>query len=386
MTGSGNSARSPRPSGPEVLDQTPGSATAEFADTAPAEGSESTLTVLLALAANAGVGLLKLAAGLITGSGALLSEAAHSAGDTSTELLLLTALRRSDRPADRVHPFGYGKERYFWSMLAAVTILISGAAFSIFQGFHTIFGGEEASDKVWINYPVLAIAFVLEGISFRQALGQVRGAARTGRRSVGSYIRNPDDPTVKSVVLEDSAALIGLGLAGAGVGLHQLTGSAVWDGLASLAIGLLLVGVAFALAQTCKGLLIGKQADVRLVRSIEAWLEEQPEILDLVDVLTMMTGVHRVLLCARVDFVAGSTADELEAACVRIDADLRAEFPSLDEVFIEPVPRSDARLRERVLHRYGRVLADEPGSESAARQDSAAAVAARRRTAPEEAQ
>jgi cation diffusion facilitator family transporter len=383
MTGSSDSSPSRRQSGPGFVGQAPahlpGAATAEFVDTAPAEGGESTVTVLLALAANAGVGLLKLVAGLLTGSGALLSEAAHSAGDTSTELLLLTALRRSDRPADRVHPFGYGKERYFWSMLAAVTILVSGAAFSIFQGFHTILGGEEPSDKVWINYPVLAIAFVLEGISFRQALGQVRGAARRGRRSIKSYIRNPDDPTVKSVVLEDSAALVGLGLAGAGVGLHQLTGSAVWDGLASLAIGALLVGVAFALAQTCKGLLIGKQADIRLVRAIEAWLEDQPEILDLVDVLTMMTGVHRVLLCARVDFVAGSTADELEAACVRIDADLRAEFPSLDEVFLQPVPRSDARLRERVLNRYGRVLADEPGSESGARQDSAAAVSAGRR-------
>jgi cation diffusion facilitator family transporter len=351
-----------------------GTATAEFRDIAPSEAGESTLTVLLALGANAGVGLLKLVAGLVTGSGALLSEAAHSAGDTSTELLLLTALRRSDRPADRVHPFGYGKERYFWSLLAAVTILISGAAFSIFQGFHTILGNaDEPTDKLWINYPVLAIAFVLEGISFRQAIGQVRGAARRGRRSVRSYLQDPEDPTVKSVVLEDSAALVGLVLAGAGVGLHQLTGSKFWDGLASLAIGALLVAAAYALAQTCKGLLIGKQADIRMVRAIEARLEEQPEILDLVDVLTMMTGVHRVLLCARVDFVEGSTASDLENACIRIDADLRAEFPSLDEIFIQPVPRSDALLRERVLSRYGRVLADEPDTESAARRRSAVA-------------
>ena len=150
-------------------------------------------------------------------------------------------------------------------MLAAITILISGAAFSIFQGLHTILGGAADSDRLWINYPVLALAFVLEGISFRQAIGQARGAAAQGRRSVRSYVRDPDDPTVKSVVLEDSAALVGLLLAGAGVGLHQLTGSVVWDGAASLAIGVLLVLAAFALAQTCKGLLIGKQADLRLV-------------------------------------------------------------------------------------------------------------------------
>ena len=342
-------------------------ATASYADAAEQQdGDESTLTVLLALGANAGIGLLKLVAGLLTGSGALLSEAAHSAGDSSTELLLLTALRRSDRPADRVHPFGYGKERYFWSLLAAVAIFISGAAFSIYQGVTTIFGGaQEPHDKLWINYPVLAIAFVLEGISFRQAVGQAKGAAASGRRSVRSYIRDPDDPTVKSVVVEDAVALIGLLLAAAGVGLHQLTGSQTWDGLASLAIGALLVVAAFSLAQTNKGLLIGKQADVRMIRAIEARLEAQPEVLDLVDVLTMMTGVHRVLLCVRLDFVEGTSANEIEAACVRIDADLRAEFPSLDEIFLQPVPRGDAELRERVLQRYGRVLADEPGRPAA---------------------
>ncbi|HST49603.1 MAG TPA: cation diffusion facilitator family transporter [Jatrophihabitans sp.] len=367
------------PSAPaDTLPGRGGNATAGYADAAGQDGSdESTLTVLLALGANAGIGLLKLVAGLLTGSGALLSEAAHSAGDSSTELLLLTALRRSDRPADRVHPFGYGKERYFWSLLAAVAIFISGAAFSIYQGVTTIFGGaQEPHDKLWINYPVLAIAFVLEGVSFRQAVGQAKGAAASGRRSVRSYLRDPDDPTVMSVVVEDSAALVGLVLAAAGVGLHQLTGSEFWDGLASLAIGALLVVAAFSLAHTNKGLLIGKQADVRMIRAVEARLEAQPEVLDLVDVLTMMTGVHRVLLCARLDFVDGTTADEIEAACVRIDAELRAEFPSLDEIFLQPVPRGDQRLRERVLNRYGRVLADEP--DRAATADPAATATSER--------
>jgi cation diffusion facilitator family transporter len=321
--------------------------------------SESTVTVLLALAANAGVGVLKLAAGLITGSGALLSEAAHSAGDCSTELLLLTALRRSEKPADRVHPFGYGKERYFWSLLAAVTILVSGAAFSIYQGLETVLGGAGESKDVWINYPVLALAFLIEGTSFRQAVHQIRDVAAQGHRSARSYLRDPDDPTVKSVVLEDSAALVGLVIAAVGVGLHQLTGNGVYDGIASLAIGVLLIGAAFALAQSCKGLLIGKQADLRLVQAISVWLEEQAEILDVVDVLTMMTGVNRVLLCVRVDIADDITADQLERACMRFDEELRARFSDLDEIFIQPVPRSDASLRERVLTRYGRVLADQ---------------------------
>lgn len=336
-----------------------------------AGGGEGLLTVLLALSANLAVGVLKLVAGLISGSGALLSEAAHSVGDSSTELLLLTALHRSDRPADRRHPFGYGKERYFWSLLAAVMILVSGAAFSIYQGVHTLTGKAESSAQLWVNYPVLALAFVIEAISFRQAIGQARGAAVRGRRSVRSYLRDPDDPTVKSVVLEDSAALIGLVFATAGVGLHQLTGSSAWDGAASLSIGLLLVVAAFLLAQSCKELLIGKQADVRLIMQIEEWLENQREIEDVVDVLTMMTGTNSILLCARVDFVDAFTAAELERACVRIDTELSAAFPSLHEIFIQPVPRSDAGLRDRVVARYGRALADgetpdspSPGDES----------------------
>jgi cation diffusion facilitator family transporter len=321
--------------------------------------TESTTTVLLALAANAGIGVLKLVAGLISGSGALLSEAAHSVGDSSTELLLLTALRRSDRPADRVHPFGYGKERYFWSLLAAIAILTSGAAFSIFQGLHTIFSAPEPSALLWINYPVLAVATVLEGVSFRQAARQASAEARQGKRSLRAYLRDPEDPTVKSVFLEDSVALIGLMIAAAGVGLHQLTGSALWDGLASLAIGCLLVLAAYLLAQTCKTLLIGKQADVRLIRAISQRLEAQPEVLDVVDLLTMMVGTSKILLCARVDFVDTFSAADLEEACVRIDGELRREFADLDEIFIQPVPRTDPGVRERVLRRYGRVLADE---------------------------
>jgi cation diffusion facilitator family transporter len=319
---------------------------------------DSLLTVLLALAANAGVALLKLAAGLVTGSGALLSEAAHSFGDTSTELFLLTALRRSDRAADRQHPFGYGKERYFWSLLAAMAIFVSGALFSFNEGVRTILD-QPSLTKPWVNYAVLGIAAVLEGTSLRQGLRQAKSGARRRRRSLASHVHDPDDPTVKSVVVEDSAALVGLALAAAGVGLHELTGSATYDGAASIAIGLLLLAASIALAQTCKGLLIGQQADARFVREIESVLEGEPEVLDVVDLLTMRMGVQSILLCARVDFNDAVTSAQVEEACVRIENDLREEFPVLGEIFIEPVPRSDAQVRERVLNRYGMVFADE---------------------------
>ncbi len=323
-----------------------------------ADHDESLLTVLLALAANAGVAVLKLVAGLVSGSGALLSEAAHSFGDTSTELLLLTALRRSGKAPDRRHPFGYGKERYFWSLLAAVAIFTSGALFSVYEGVHTILEQPE-QQRPWINYLVLAGAAVLEGISLRQGLRQAREGAERRSTSLRSHVRDPDDPTVKSVVVEDSAALVGLALAALGVGMHQLTGSATYDGAASIAIGLLLVVASIALAQTCKSLLVGRQADVALVRSIEQCIEAQPEVLDVVDLLTMMMGVNTVLVCARVDFADAVGSAELERACVRIDADLRREFPELSEIFLEPVPRADPDVRARVLDRYGTVLADE---------------------------
>jgi cation diffusion facilitator family transporter len=320
----------------------------------------SAFTVLVALAANLGVAVLKLIAGLLSGSGALLSEAAHSVGDTSTQVLLLTAVHRSERPADQRHPFGYGKERYFWSLLAAFGIFVSGAAFSVYQGVHTIVSAPEPSGYVWVNYVVLGIAFVFEGMSLLQATRQVRDEADEHRHSMPAQLREGDDPTPRAVFTEDLAAVIGILLAAMGVTLHQLTGSAVWDGAASIAIGVLLAVVAVLLGRTCKGLLIGRQADPRLVRAVWDCLERQPEIDDLVDVQTMLTGTDKVLLCARVDFVDTYSAGDLEQACVRIDDELRERFPDLDEVFIQPVPRSDPELRKRILRRYGRVLADDP--------------------------
>ena len=323
------------------------------------DGGERSVTVLLALAANLAVGVLKLIAGLITGSGALLSEAAHSAGDSTTEVLLLVAQRRSVRPADRIHPFGYGKERYFWSLLAAGAIFVSGAAFSVYQGLHTILGGHGESKDLWINYVVLAMAFGFEGVSFVQAMRQVRSQARRRRRSVRSMVSDPDDPTVNSVAMEDSTALIGILVALAGVGLHQLTGDAVYDGIASLIIGGLLLVVAFILARTCGDLLIGKQANLELLQAIEKFLEHEEEIVDIVDVLSMQTGTGRILLCVRADFVDSVSAGALEQACMRIDEDLHREFPDVDEVFIQPVSRADPRIQDRVRARYGRVLSDE---------------------------
>jgi cation diffusion facilitator family transporter len=317
------------------------------------QGGESKLTVVLALAVNLAIAIMKAVAGVITGSAAILSEAAHSVADTFTEALLLTALRRSDKPADRKHPFGYGKERYFWSLLAAVSIFASGAMFAFYEGFRTVFGEAEEQTRPLVGYIVLGLAFAMESVSWAQAVRQVRRESKEQQRSIVEYLRLSDDPTVKTVFLEDSAALIGLVIAFAGVGLHQLTGSSVWDGVASLMIGVLLATVAYSLARTNKGLLIGRQADPVMVKAIGARLRETPEVEAVVDLLSMLTGTDRVLLCARLDFDDSLGAADLERACVRIDGELRAEFPDLDEIFLEPVPRNDPAMRERVLSRYG---------------------------------
>jgi len=317
-------------------------------------GGESTLTVLVALGANAAIGALKLVAGLLTGSAAMLAEAAHSAADTTTEGLLLTALRRSEKPADRRHPFGYGKERFFWALIAAVSIFVSGAAFAIYEGIRTMLGEQEEQTLIWVAYAVLGGSFVLEGISWLQASRQVRREAAADQQSIVTFLRATDDPTVKTVFFEDSAALIGLVLALAGVGLHQLTGSGFFDGLASLLIGLLLTGVAYVLGRTNKALLVGRQADPRLVSAIQEALAARPEVEQVVDLLTMMLGTDRVLVCARLDFDDRLGAADLERGCVEIDAQLREQFPDIEEIFLEPVPHTDPGMRARALERYGR--------------------------------
>ena len=320
----------------------------------------SVLTVVLALAANALVGVLKLVAGLLTGSSAMLSEAAHSVADTTTEVFLFTALRRSGRRADRSHPFGYGKERFFWAMIAAVSVFVTGAAYSVFEGISTII--EHPRDPAeeqyaWVAYAVLGLSAIIEGTSWQQAVRQVWREKRELRLSLLRYLRLSDDPTVKSVLFEDTAALIGLLFALAGVGLHQLTGSSVWDGVASVLIGVLLAFVAYALGRTNKNLLIGRSAEPRVMHAVFDHLADAPEVDTVVDLQSMLTGTDSILLCARVDFVDTLSAADLERACVRLDDELREHFTDLDQIFIEPVPRTDPDMRAAVLDRYGTLLA-----------------------------
>src|SRR5437763_1434136 len=230
---------------------------------------ESTGTVVVATLANLGIAIAKGVAGALSGSAAMISESAHSLADTTNEAFLLVAVKRSTRPADARHQFGYGRERYFWTLLAAVGIFVGGGVFSVMQGVNELRGsGHEGGGHYRLTYIVLAVSFVLEAISWFQASRQLREDASRQDRGFHRQLYDTSDPAVTTVFFEDSAALAGLLIAATGVALHQVTGNHLWDGLASCAIGLLLAGVAIVLGRENRSLLIGEAADPRLQRAL----------------------------------------------------------------------------------------------------------------------
>lgn len=301
------------------------------------KSGESLGTVLVAGAANLAIALAKLIAGLIGGSAAMLSEAAHSAADTVTELLLLVAVRRSGRPADRRHPFGHGKSGFVWAMMAAVATLVGGAGFSVTHGLHEISHGEELSNLT-PSYVVLAAAFVIEGVSFLKALSQLRREARRHDVNPLRLVRVTSDTALKAVLFEDAAALVGLLIAAGGLLASQLTGSALWDGVASVIIGLLLLVAALILIGSNLSLLIGQAAPEGMEAGIRAVLLEQPEVADVVELLTMVIGPGAVLVAAKIDFRDEAGAAGLEIACDEVDRRLRDRFPEVEQVFLDPTP------------------------------------------------
>jgi cation diffusion facilitator family transporter len=323
------------------------------------------LTVLLALAANLGIALAKTFAAVLTGSASMAAEAGHSFVDTINEVLLLTALRRSKRPADARHPFGHGNERYFWSLLVAVCIFGMGALFAFLEGFGALLGkGVEGTDPL-VGYIVLAVSAVLETISWMQAYRETRQHARERGQDFLDFLRTTDDPTAKSVLFEDSAALLGLVFAAAGLATHQVTGSPIGDGIASLLIGVMLTLVAFLLGRTNRELIVGRQARPEVLEGMRRMLCDAPEVEELVDLMTLNVGTDQILVCARLDFDDALGAAEVERACARLDGELHEAYHEVYEVFLEPVPRDDSGLRRRVLARYGRTGDDVADAETA---------------------
>jgi cation diffusion facilitator family transporter len=299
------------------------------------EQRDTRKTVLIAGAANLFVGFIKVVAGVLTGSSAMLAEAAHSAADTINQAFLLTSIRQGSRPPDARHPFGYGQERYFWSLLAAFGIFVAGAGFSVFEGILALTRPGHGHD-VLIGYVVLAVSGCAEATSFARALAQSRGQARQQDLGLVAHLRASADTTVKAALFEDSAAMVGLALAAAGLLLRQLTGSSVYDGAASIAIGALLVMVAFRLGSDSRDLLLGRAASRRDQELIRSQIEQLPGVDGLLELLTMYMGPDHLIVAARVAFSDEIDASAVESLSERIDRELSRRLSVTSHVFIDP--------------------------------------------------
>ena len=306
---------------------------------------ESTSTVLVAGGANLLIAVAKLVAGLASGSSAMLSEAAHSFGDTMNQVFLMASLRRSRKAPDEKHPFGYGMERYFWSLLAAVGIFVLGAGFSAYQGIEALITPGEQGKTTWA-FVVLGLSFVFEGVSFVKALVQLRGDA--GDSGMAHHLRHDADPALRAVVWEDGAALVGLLLAAGGLALDTINGGRTWDGVASLAIAGLLVGVAYGLGRQNQQYLIGKAASPELREAISEAIRDTSGVDAVLELLTMRLSPDQVLVAARVDLNDELTPEQIEHAADEIDDLVRERFPDVRHVFLDPTPdKSDEHAARR---------------------------------------
>jgi cation diffusion facilitator family transporter len=327
----------PQPAGPQPAGAEP--AGAEPAGPEPAgpepagHGAGGLRAVLAALAANLGIAATKFAAFAITGSASLLAEAVHSVADCGNQMLLLLGRNRAARGQTEEHPFGYGRERYFYAFLVAVVLLAGGAAFSIYEGIRKIAHPEPIRSPA-VALGVLAIAIVLEGLSLRTAIRHSR--RQRGRLGWLAFIRHAKAPELPTVLLEDTAALAGLAFATAGVTLTVLTGSEVWDGLGSLAIGVLLAAVAVVLAVETKSLLIGEAASAEVERAIVAALEAGPEVQCVIHLRTLHIGPESLLVAAKIAVRGSDQASVIAAGIDEAERRIRAAVPIAEMIYLEP--------------------------------------------------
>jgi cation diffusion facilitator family transporter len=270
------------------------------------------------------------------------AEAAHSAADTITEGFLFVATRRGGRDADARHPFGHGRETYMWAFLAAVVTFVVGAGFSLTRGFDILVHGEARDETAGVvAFLVLLFAFVLESVSLRRGMTQADVGAERARLSRRAYLRLTSDTTLKAVILEDSAALAGLVIAAAGLGLWEVTGDARWDGAASVLIGLLLVATAATLAATNLSLLTGQAPSEALQSALRREVASLPAVESIHVFVAVFVGPGNLLVAAKVHFSPDASAAEIERASDEAEERLRARFPGVRYVFLDPTRRDD---------------------------------------------
>src|SRR4051794_12305535 len=292
-------------------------------------------TVLVALVANAVVAVAKLAAGLVTGSTAMLAEAAHSFADTINQGFLLTSIALARRDPTEEQPWGHGRQRFVWTFLAATGMFVAGATFAVGYGIAQILRGGESEGGVALAWITLAVAAVAEGVSWLRAVRQTRGEARAAGMPWRRHVRESRDPNVKMVLYEDTAALIGLFIAAAGMGLTQVTGQAFWDPAASILVGLLLIAVAVSMARDTAQLLTGASATPQERERLEQVIAGHRGVAGLVELLTMVLAPNALLVAARIDLEDDLRGDEVEQVASELDEALRAAVPDVTEVFLD---------------------------------------------------
>jgi cation diffusion facilitator family transporter len=320
------------------------------------------LAVLGALLANGLITVLKFIAAVFTGSSGMMAEALHSLADTTNQIFLLLGLRFYRRPASEKHPFGYGKERFFWSFIAAIFIFGVGATYAIYEGIQKLSHPHPPENLAWA-YWVLGISFVLESASIALAIYQEVKEAHHEGLSFAEYLRESKDPTAKTVIFEDSAALVGIIIAFVGIYLtdHRVgpvwhqgeTPGAYWDGVSSIAIGLVLAVVAFALARSSRGLLLGEAATKKAVEKIRDAIKSHPNVCEVVELLTMHLAPKQILVNAHVNFRDELETDDIERTINEVEALIKEAEPKVDMIFLETARRGEPGADEPIPQHIG---------------------------------
>jgi cation diffusion facilitator family transporter len=293
---------------------------------------------VIALFANVVIAFAKLAAGLITGSSALLAEAAHSTADSTNEILLGLSLRRARRPADVRHPFGYGGTRFLWAFLAAILSFVVGGCVSIGLAVNQLIGAT-AVDQFLVGWIVLAIAFASDGTALLVSLATTRREAALWGQSTTLFLRETSDPTLRALVVEDTAALVGLALAGGGLFLHQVAGWTTADAIASLLIGALLAATAAGLARPLAELLIGQSIPPSRLEAAFRTVAASPSVESVLSIYAVHVAPQEAIIAAKVHPTSGQTGEQLALAMDELDGALRERLPEVAEVFIDVTSR-----------------------------------------------
>jgi cation diffusion facilitator family transporter len=296
--------------------------------------SGSTRVIVTALVANIGIAVAKFIAAGITGSSAMLTEGVHSLVDSTNQVLLLYGGRRARKPADEKHPLGYGRELYFWSFVVAIMVFALGAGVSIYEGILHVLHPEHGGSPL-VAYVVLGVSFALEGWSTIAAIGEF-GKSR-GDKSWLQAIRDSKDAPTIVILLENGGALAGLAIAALGIFISQMTHNPVWDGLASILIGIVLAGLAVLLLIEAKGLLIGESADPELVEAIRVSAETHDGVERVLDVLTVHHSPDKVVSILSVDFDDGISAADVERIVRDIEAKVALDYPIVTQIYVRPV-------------------------------------------------